>query len=449
MLNQKKKRARTNSLNKQAAQQSKQGCKKAKLDPLIEIEIDFAHIDAELSEEQSTALTDVLTSNSYLCAGKEYLGQNHRVKIIGRDLIKMHCKHGGLMCRVVEQGIASLDYAALCEQHYLERPGVGSFGFFSKVYFDLVLNDDNQYQIKPRKPGQAPYPRKGVKYIIQKSHESLNQQCITRAKSEMFKFSQSSNPPHKIREPEVLCLENATALALTMQYLAMDTLETFIKKNFSNYNLYQKIMIMLNIALALEQLHKERHMCHLDVKPDNILIKVDPDTLVITIKFVDFALAKHNMQHDIAYKHYQVNTNLATRIYLPPEAKYYGLATTTTDVYSLGVIMCFALNCVPPVYCQGYPLDLSLRDYLPSLYPLLMRDSTIQPAQVPVLAFTINQCLKYMLHNNASLRVSIERTAQLLTEIVDLFSAATLQQTVNQEALDDIKSPQSPRPSSC
>jgi NIMA (never in mitosis gene a)-related kinase len=86
------------------------------------------------------------------------------------------------------------------------------------------------------------------------------------------------------------------------------------------------IWILYQACDALAYTHK-RQICHLDIKPENILIK---DKLMV--KLADFGIAKH---FDDIYQGFRVGTYC----YMSPEMCAAQPVTYKSDIWSLGVVI--------------------------------------------------------------------------------------------------------------
>jgi len=124
---------------------------------------------------------------------------------------------------------------------------------------------------------------------------------------------------------------------LVLEYLEGG--ELFAKVGASNYDLTEDKckQFVLEIIKALNYIH-ERQIIHLDLKPQNIMMKNRRDEF--KIKLIDFGLAKR-LQHGA-----KVKTGFVGTVgFMPPEVancQYGGnerdYATTASDLFSLGVV---------------------------------------------------------------------------------------------------------------
>ena len=96
------------------------------------------------------------------------------------------------------------------------------------------------------------------------------------------------------------------------------------------------IIIIKNILNALNYLHcLEIPIIHMDIKPENILLKISTDMSITEIKLADFGLIKTINDNSIEED--------GTYIYQSPERKKY-IYDTSSDIYSLGIIIYELLN---------------------------------------------------------------------------------------------------------
>jgi serine/threonine protein kinase len=91
--------------------------------------------------------------------------------------------------------------------------------------------------------------------------------------------------------------------------------------------------ILTGVLNALNYLHTQcSPIIHLDIKPENILLKLDENNNIISVKLVDFGLS-----HQVS--HIEPINKIGTEIYSSPERKL-GILHTNSDIYSLGIILC-------------------------------------------------------------------------------------------------------------
>lgn len=102
------------------------------------------------------------------------------------------------------------------------------------------------------------------------------------------------------------------------------------------------LSIIIPIAKAVEYLHQDR-LLHLDIKPDNIVLKTDASTGAVTPVLIDFGLAKHfdSKGHPTS----SLAAKGATDGYAPIE-QYTEITTFATeiDIYALGATLYFLLT---------------------------------------------------------------------------------------------------------
>lgn len=96
-------------------------------------------------------------------------------------------------------------------------------------------------------------------------------------------------------------------------------------------------MYIRNILQAVQYLH-EKNVCHLDIKPENIML-VDPANG--TIKLIDFGVARFVGGKD-------VKVMVGTPEFAAPEVLKYDPVTTASDMWSVGVVTYILLSGASP-----------------------------------------------------------------------------------------------------
>lgn len=131
-----------------------------------------------------------------------------------------------------------------------------------------------------------------------------------------------------------------------MEYLDAGSLRGYVREQGA-LSESKALAIMKSIMDAVDYLHQHR-MTHLDIKPDNVMLKHDPDTGEFIPVLIDFGLSKH----------YDKNGNPTSTMrasgfsdgYAPVE-QYTGIYTFSpqADVYALAATLYYALVGKDPV----------------------------------------------------------------------------------------------------
>ncbi|KAI3445214.1 hypothetical protein Pfo_001879 [Paulownia fortunei] len=165
----------------------------------------------------------------------------------------------------------------------------------------------------------------GLKIAV-KQHKAASLQGEKEFKSEVHVLSQARHQNLVVLLGS--CTEGSHRL-LVYEYVCNGSLEEHLSDDCSQpLNWEQRIKIAMGAAKGLAYLHA-RNIVHRDMRPDNILITHDHESLL-----GDFGLAKAQ-QDDTAHS----SGVVGTLGYVAPEYAESGKMSTKTDVYSFGVVL--------------------------------------------------------------------------------------------------------------
>ena len=131
-----------------------------------------------------------------------------------------------------------------------------------------------------------------------------------------------------------------------MEYLDAGSLRDYVRKQGA-LSEQEALAIMVPIMQAVEYLHLHK-MSHLDVKPDNVMLKEDPETGETIPVLIDFGLSKHYDKNGKPTS--TVRVSGFSDGYAPVE-QYTGIYffTPQADVYALAATLYYALVGKDPV----------------------------------------------------------------------------------------------------
>ncbi|KAJ9692833.1 hypothetical protein PVL29_011768 [Vitis rotundifolia] len=139
------------------------------------------------------------------------------------------------------------------------------------------------------------------------------------------------------------------------------SLEKWLYSHNYCLNLFQRVSIMLDVALALEYLHHSQSepVVHCDLKPSNVLLD---DDMVAHVG--DFGLAKILVENKVVTQ----TKTLGTLGYIAPEYGSEGRVSTKGDVYSYGIMLLEIFTRKKPTD-EMFSEELSLRQWVNASLP--------------------------------------------------------------------------------
>jgi serine/threonine protein kinase len=183
--------------------------------------------------------------------------------------------------------------------------------------------------------------------------------------------------PHIVTLTDSGILENGAGY-LVMELLGGEALESRLRQGPLQPD--QAIAVCRQILLGLAEAHA-KHVLHRDIKPGNVFLQPLADGGV-HVKLLDFGLAK--VRNDLATDPGQYPTLTAdgtivgTPTYMAPEQAAAATADSSSDVYSVGVVL-FEMLAGKPPFDGPTKLEV-IRAHLGSPVPDL---SEIRPALTP------------------------------------------------------------------
>ena len=242
-----------------------------------------------------------------------------------------------------------------------------------------------------------------VKVLQKQPHQTI--ETLTKEAVLLLKMSKSENVlgAREIGVQTTKEIKENKEVQNEYMFIVMDKVDgtELFDKMIDRYNpmpLTQKISILLDVAKGLKELH-DQGIVHRDLKPANILI----DKTTNKAKIIDLGIASQVEAQDRACS--------GTPDYVAPEVLSQGIQGTSTDIYSMGLLVHELLTgkiLERPVESRGQPpsqerikhdLTVSANDYI---------KVSSDPAVREQLAALVNSCLKLNPNDRVSTKILIE-----------------------------------------
>ena len=134
---------------------------------------------------------------------------------------------------------------------------------------------------------------------------------------------------------------------LVMEYVQGESIKEFCKKR--NFDIKDRLKLFTKVCAAISYAHQQL-IVHRDIKPSNIIVSTSGEP-----KLLDFGIAKllSPDRTDATVERTATQFHVMTPEYASPEQWCGKMTTTTTDVYSLGVVLYELLTGTRPFRFKG------------------------------------------------------------------------------------------------
>jgi serine/threonine protein kinase len=205
----------------------------------------------------------------------------------------------------------------------------------------------------------------------------------------------------------------------TGRYLVMDYCEGGTLRSLMNgdslLNLPQSLKLVADILAGLDHAHS-RGIVHCDIKPENILLNLQPSGW--TARISDFGIAR--LSQELVERGMG---NTGSPAYMAPE-RFYGQYSPTSDLYSVGILLFELITGYRPF--SGSPAEL-MSAHLN--HPLKLPD-LIPPAWQPILITSLQKLSARRFRSAAEMLSALQTVAveQGLGSLLDSQTTAPLLQ---------------------
>ncbi|XP_015164280.1 probable LRR receptor-like serine/threonine-protein kinase At3g47570 [Solanum tuberosum] len=165
------------------------------------------------------------------------------------------------------------------------------------------------------------------------------------------------NVRHKNLVPVITTCSRDYIRAFVLQFMPNGSLENLLYKEEPNLNLLQSVIVMLDVAMAIEYLHHGNvtPIVHCDLKPTNVLLDEDMVAHVGDFGISKILAVSKSMAH---------TETLGSLGYIAPEYGLEGIGSTSGDVYSYGIMLMEVLTKRRPTDEEICNENLDLRKWI-------------------------------------------------------------------------------------
>ncbi|XP_055806712.1 probable LRR receptor-like serine/threonine-protein kinase At3g47570 [Solanum dulcamara] len=238
-----------------------------------------------------------------------------------------------------------------------------------------------------------------------------------------------SNVRHRNLVKIVSTCSNLDLIAIVLEYMPNGSLDKRLYSDEGCLTLIERLNILIDVALAMEYLHHDYTVpiVHCDLKPANVLLDQD-----LTAHVADFGIAKMLSQEGNMAQ----TKTLGTIGYIAPEYGLDGQISTSSDVYSFGILLLETFTRKKPTE-DMFSGDLSLHKWISLSFPDAVLDildanlvsglgftrDTIDENQSQIkqlLILIINVaflCLKELAEERINMREVVEQLKKIRAEL--------------------------------
>lgn len=243
--------------------------------------------------------------------------------------------------------------------------GAGGFGITYKVSAKITAGNieiETDFAIKEHFMKGCYRGSNGMQMLYAPTMRSEIEQSREDFITEAHRLNRLSiHSPNIVKVNEVFTANDT--VYYVMEYLNGGDMIKYLRDNGGPLSEGKALSLLLPIAKAVELLHRE-HLLHLDIKPDNIVLKKDPSGSMDVPVLIDFGIAKHFNSSGRPTS--RVVAKGASDGYAPME-QYAGIDhfAPEIDVYALGATLYYLLTGKNPPKAFDISSTSQLRASLP------------------------------------------------------------------------------------